>query len=99
MRPKDQFLLNKDLRDYLQAITSSDNFRNCLGVAMADMVFASTPLLGEIEGAKKFVAHLLNLAEDEPVPVEMPSPHINHRLDIAPRRVNTQKMQAQPPKE
>lgn len=85
LTPKKDFLLKKEWADHHRELVVSSNFREALNAALIEQVLALPETSNPVEaaasyhtiiGARKFISHLLNIAEQvkaapEPLPTNL----------------------------
>lgn len=88
--PKERFLQNKDLADKWHAVSSSEWFEEVIVYARAQMIDTKITT-EELDGARRFITTLLDLAEHEPRSAKFPSSGLNRNLDVPRRTLETPK--------
>lgn len=78
LSPKVQFQRDEELKKELVTVVQSDRFHTALSFALSEFVFRGNPTQEEVNGAKKFIAVLMQLpSKDDPMPA-FPVRQIDH---------------------
>lgn len=80
LTPKKRFLANEEACRYLRSLVGNDIFHHALTSSMTELAMRQTTGADHLAGARAFLSILLNLAEIEQSPAQIPM----HRVTLHP---------------
>jgi hypothetical protein len=85
LTPKGLFKQQKDQVANFRAIARHTHFQLALSAALAELAQSHKPTSEELNGARKFINVLLNLAEGDPSPSRFPVKTLDHSVLEPPK--------------